>query len=377
MLDKLQHGLINRPDDLRRLVEVLIEQPIVGVDTESNSLFAFREQVCLIQFSTPQADYLVDPLILADLSPLGTIFANPNIEKVFHAAEYDILCLKRDFDFQFANLFDTMLSARILGRQEIGLSSLVSQEFGIVLDKRGQRANWGQRPLPESLITYARQDTHYLIPLRQRLGAALEERGLLPLAQEDFRRLCALEASLPEGDAENIWRISGARDLTSQQAAVLQELCIYRARVARMLDRPLFKVFGDKTLLTIAVNCPGSLAELSQIPGMSRGQVRRHGQAILQAVRRGLEARPLIVPRPSRADEETLSRVDALREWRKEQGRAMGLESDVILPRDLIWALAEQNPPDAEHLAKVMASVPWRLQRFGGQILDVLHRASR
>jgi ribonuclease D len=138
----------------------------VAVDTESNSLFAYREQVCLVQFSTTQADFLVDPLALADLTPLAPLFADPKIEKVFHAAEYDLLCLKRDFGFSFANLFDTMLAGRILGRKEIGLGAMLEAFYGVQADKRHQRANWGQRPLPAPLLEYATLDTHYLIPLR-------------------------------------------------------------------------------------------------------------------------------------------------------------------------------------------------------------------
>jgi ribonuclease D len=107
---------------------------------------------------------LVDPLALDDLSALAPVFADERIEKVFHAAEYDLLCLKRDFDFECNNLFDTMLAARILGRDEIGLGSMLGAEFGLTLDKRQQRANWGERPLPSRLLEYARMDTHYLDP---------------------------------------------------------------------------------------------------------------------------------------------------------------------------------------------------------------------
>src|SRR5438067_8417398 len=99
---------------LSELARRLQDESLVAVDTESNSLFAYREQVCLIQFSTRTEDWVIDPLALPDLSVLAPLFADPNIEKVFHAAEYDLMCLKRDYDFTFANLFDTMLSARIL-----------------------------------------------------------------------------------------------------------------------------------------------------------------------------------------------------------------------------------------------------------------------
>lgn len=113
-----------------------------------------------MQFSTPKADYLLDPLALRDLSLLAPIFANPNIEKVFHAAEYDLICLRRDFKLTFANLFDTMQAARVLGYPAVGLDRLLGEKFNIKMDKRHQKANWAARPLTQDQIHYARLDTH-------------------------------------------------------------------------------------------------------------------------------------------------------------------------------------------------------------------------
>ena len=184
--------VVTHEDTLARMVERLSREPRVAVDTESNSLYAYREQVCLIQFSVPGADYLVDPLAVENLTRLGPLFADGGMEKVFHAAEYDVVCLKRDFNFEFNNLFDTMVAARILGREEVGLGALLEHEFGVKLDKRFQRANWGERPLKGELLAYARLDTHYLLELRDRLYPKLMERGLWALAEEDFRRMGAM-----------------------------------------------------------------------------------------------------------------------------------------------------------------------------------------
>src|SRR4030042_4743058 len=218
---------ITKPGELKRLAQILINQKSIAVDTESNSLFAYREQVCLIQFSPSKADSLVDPMVLTDLSPLGPIFADGRIQKIFHAAEYDLLCLKRDFGFSFSNLFDTMLAARILGRKEVGLGSILEAEFNLQVDKRHQRADWGQRPLPGYLLDYDRQDTHYLIAVREKLEHQLVEKGLLALAQEDFSRLCKVEAN-PDNGKTDCWRGNGAHLLSPQQGAGVQELGKYR-----------------------------------------------------------------------------------------------------------------------------------------------------
>src|SRR5215212_5740794 len=97
--------LIADAESLARLVQELSRQPIVAVDTESNSLHAYRERVCLIQFSTPDADFIVDPIKVKDLQPLADVFANPVQQKIFHAAEGDIIGLRRDYQFEFKNLF--------------------------------------------------------------------------------------------------------------------------------------------------------------------------------------------------------------------------------------------------------------------------------
>jgi ribonuclease D len=364
--------LITRPGPLRDLVERLSREPVLAVDTESNSLYAYREQVCLIQFSTPGEDILVDPLALDDLSPLSELFADPQIEKVFHAAEYDLITLKRDFDFKFENLFDTMVAARILGWEEVGLGSILKAEFRVQLNKRFQRANWGQRPLPRELLSYARLDTRFLIPLRERLKDELQEKGLLALAREDFNRLRHVNGRAPAELPEACWRVSGAYDLSGQEAAVLQELCRYRDQVARSLNRPLFKVIGDRSLLAIATAAPGDLRELRRSGVLSPRQLQRHGEALVRAVRRGLRAKPIYPPRSPRPEDSFLARLEALRNWRKRRAREMGVSSDVVLPRDLMFTLAAENPQEGQALAEVMKDVPWRLEQFGGEILEVL-----
>jgi ribonuclease D len=364
--------LIKTTRALEDLAAHLSQEPVLAVDTESNSLYAYQEQVCLIQFSTTGADFLIDPLAINDLSALAPIFASPAVEKVFHAAEYDILTMKRDFGFEFACLFDTMVAARILGWKNIGLGSILEEQYGVHLNKRFQRANWGRRPLPMDMLAYARLDTHYLIPLRDRLQADLRASGRWDLAAEDFERLRFVNGREPEDAADACWRISGAYDLSRQRAAVLQELCLYRDKLARSMNRPLFKVINDRTLLAIAEAAPTNFRELRQLPGMTGGQVSRHGAALLEAVARGLSSEPVYPPRSPRPDDQYLDRVDALRYWRKNTAKRMGVNSDVVLPRDLLYAIAAKNPRTQKDLGAILEQVPWRLQRFGEQILEVL-----
>ena len=174
-------------------------------------------------------------------------FADPSIQKVFHAAEYDFLSLKRDYGFTFANLFDTMIAARILGWSRYGLGTLLAEYFDVTMDKRFQRYNWGQRPLSQKALTYARFDTHYLLSLRDIQLTELERRHRLREAMDAFERETHVQPSPKIFDPDDFWRIKGTKDLEPQQQAVLRELYVLRDKIARRIDRPPFKVVNDST----------------------------------------------------------------------------------------------------------------------------------
>lgn len=355
--------------DLDALVKDLAKQPSVAVDTESNSLHAYHEQVCLIQFSTPHRDYLVDPLALEDISALERIFVNPEIEKVFHAAEYDLICLKRDFDFTIRNIFDTRWAVRVLGYPRDGLDGLLKEKFDVQVNKKFQKADWGKRPLSAEQINYARLDTHYLLPLKEMLEAELEKKGLVQLAREDFER--ATEVEIPAAKPMLWERMANSHSFSTRELTILKELYETRERIAEQLERPSFKVMGDKQLFEIARLTPQHLDELYGL-GLSSRQVTRWGKAILQAVQQGQEA-PIVKPQqPERPDEAFLARLDALKTWRKNTARQMGVESDVVLPRPLMEGIADRAPQSMAELSGLLEGSPWRMARFGPQILKVV-----
>jgi len=367
--------LIAEPDGLAALIHSLADEPALAVDTESNSLFAYREQVCLIQFSTPAQDYLLDPLRLPNLQALAPLFANPHQQKIFHAAEYDLLCLKRDYGFEFVNLFDTMIAARTLGWPHIGLAAILETHFGLKVNKKYQRADWGQRPLTPEQLNYARVDTHYLLPLRDLLSAELAAAGRLEEAREEFVRLTRVKASSTEPDWPGFWRINGAHDLTPTQAAVLSELHDYREQQAERANRPPFKIMNDQTLLEIAQRCPHHPAELQGIPGMTAAQIRRHAEGLLHAVQQGLAAPPMRPPRTTREPDDVIERYERLQKWRKQKAQRRGVESDVILPREALWELARRPPRTVDELAAIEHLGPWRRATYGAEILRLLDGA--
>ncbi len=363
---------------LGRLAEDLARHPVVAVDTESNSLHAYRERVCLIQFSTPAADYIVDPLRLPVLDALAPLFANPEQQKVFHAAEYDILCLRRDYRFEFANIFDTMNAARALGWPQVGLAAILDKEFGVTMNKKYQRADWKRRPLTPEQLDYARLDTHYLGALRDRQFRELTASGHWSEAQEEFERLARLR-----GDAGGVtngsaafWRVKGARDLTPAQAAVLRTLHAYREQQAERIDRPPFKIMAEAALLELARRAPRRADELHGIAGLTPDQVRRHAAGLLQAIEQGRQAPAETPPADDREPEDVLDRYDRLRMWRKDKAKARGVESDVILPRTALWELARRQPRTPGELVDITDIGPWRRQKYREEILAVLSGAA-
>ncbi|MGD8403407.1 MAG: HRDC domain-containing protein [Anaerolineales bacterium] len=354
---------------LNALVKDLLQQSSVAVDTESNSLHAYHEQVCLIQFSTADTDYLVDPLALDDISSLEKIFTNPKIEKIFHAAEYDLICLKRDFDFSIANIFDTRWAVRVLGYPRDGLDGLLAEKFDVKVNKKYQKSDWGRRPLTPDHINYARLDTHYLIPLKEMLEAELEEKGLLQLAREDFER--ATDVEIPQGKPVFWERMANNHGFSPRELTILKEVYECRERIAENLDRPPFKVMGNKQLSAIAQMTPEHPDDLLGL-GLSHRQVKRWGKAVLRAVEQGREA-PIVKPhQPERPDEAFLSRLDALKNWRKSAARKMKVESDVVLPRSLMETIAERAPRSITDLSELLSDSPWRMAHFGPQILKVM-----
>ncbi|MBN8654708.1 MAG: ribonuclease D [Anaerolineae bacterium] len=362
---------VSKAEQLVTMIEDLSSQTRVAVDTESNSLHAFREKVCLMQFSSAKADYLVDPLVFHDLSPLAPIFSNPNIEKIFHAAEYDLICLRRDFNYSFANLFDTMHAARVLGYPAVGLDKLLGDKFGIKTDKRHQKADWAERPLTKDQIHYARLDTHYLFDLRDVLEGELKEKERLHFAKEDFERACRLEDAKPRSNGASWERFAGRKDLSQRELTVIAHLCKFRDREAERLDRPPYKVMMDDVLIALAKNPPEAKVDLSAA-GLSEKQIRLWGDMVFSAIRHGSEA-PLVERRQAeRKDDAVLRRLEKLKVWRKKVGLDLKVESDIILPKPYLATLSEHPPKDMAELKQLMKDAPARVETYGRQILKTL-----
>lgn len=364
--------LIESDAALRELTRTLADAPLLAVDTESNAFYAYRQRVCLIQLSDGQQDWVVDPRAVNDLAPLAELLALPSVTKVLHAAEGDILALRRDLGFGIQPLFDTMIAARYLGVRRFGLADLLAELFGVNLDKRFQRHDWGARPIPPEALVYAAADVRHLLPLRESLRTRLIEVNRLAEAEEEFARVARVTPEERPFDRDGFWRMRGARDLNPRGLAVLRELYLFRDERARAQDRPPVKVLSDDVLIGISHQLPTDPHGLRRA-GASAHQIERFGNDLLAAIRRGHTQPP---PRPPQGngppDPRITARFDQLRAWRRQRAEAMGVEPEVLMSNAMLRALAERAPAAPADVAAVAGLGPHKSAAYAEDLARVL-----
>jgi len=339
----------------------------LAVDTEADSLHHYPEKVCLIQLTSRGEDLLLDPLSSLDVSALGEPFRDPAIRKILHGADYDLRMLDRDFGIGIRGLFDTMLAARLIGERSFGLAALLEKFFGVRLDKRFQRADWSQRPLPDELRRYAVMDTRHLEELAQLLEERLVRMGRETWAAEEFA-VAEKVRWIERGEDEAFRRVKGSARLDRRGLAVLRELHGWRDAEARRRDRPPFRVLGDTVLLSIARARPGSRRDLLSVEGLPESS--RHGRrasGLLDAVARATALPESSLPERARGGQRPDAGFESrLRELMKKRDRLadeLGIESSVLASRSVLTAVLGRIDNDLD---------PAGTQELKGWQLEVL-----
>ncbi|MBU6367987.1 MAG: ribonuclease D, partial [Gemmatimonadetes bacterium] len=255
----------------------------LALDTEGASFHRFVDRIYLLQLATDRHEAIIDPLPIGTPGRLGALLADPAVEVVLHDADYDLRLLRQDYGWQVSRLFDTRVAAQLLGLRAFGLAALLEQFFAVRLDKKHQRADWSMRPLTADMLDYAAQDTRHLLPLRDRLREALQQKGRLHWAEEEFRRT---EGARWETDtADTAWmRLKGARDLTRRELARLRELLVWRDAIAAELDRATFRVAGNELLLDMARTAPATREQVAALKGFPRGMSEPRIAEALQGI---------------------------------------------------------------------------------------------
>ncbi len=375
--DNPDYIIVDNEAELEEAARYIEVADTIGVDIEADSLFHFCERVCLVQIRANGKCFLIDPLAVSDLSPLKPVFADDKVLKILHGSDFDVRSLYRDFGIKINNLFDTEIAARFLGERESGLDTILTKRFGVKLDKRYQRKDWTKRPLPDEMLNYAARDTLYLIELAEQLTEELEEKNRLEWVQEESTLLSMVRPPEANGDPL-FFRFRGAGTLAGRELATLEELLKMRVSMARKMDLPLFKVIGNKPLLSLAFAMPQTRSEIERVRVLSEKQINRFCREILKSVENAFKiaenALPIYPrkkprPFPSRAPK----RLTAIKEWRDAKAVELNLDPSIVLTKALISAFAAKNPLTQTKLSEIEDLKNWQKNEFGENILSILN----
>jgi ribonuclease D len=332
--------LISRPEQLADFVASLAPHPVIGLDTEADSLHSYHEKICLVQVSSPEGGWLVDPLAGMDL---GEFYASLSRHRVIiHGADYDLRLLGRHPSFGARDIFDTSIAARFAGLDQIGYAALVDKFFGVQLCKASQRADWGRRPLPPKMEEYALNDVRYLLPLAELLEARLRELGRWEWYLQSCDAMVQSAREPRERDPESAWRISGSSKLTPREAALLRALWHWRDAEASAWDRPTFHVISNDRMIDAArAAVAGGGFDVHRMPSSRYGRMKEAMRAALELPE---SEWPVFErerrPKPNGA---ACRLFEQLRERRDRIAQKLAIDPSLIASRGTLMLVAQQN----------------------------------
>ena len=342
-------GVIDTDEKLAALLPALKSATWLALDTEADSLHAYPEKVCLIQISTTAGDELIDPLSPTNLDPLFAALSGHDL--IMHGADYDLRLFRKHHEFVPRAIFDTMLAARLLGELQFGLSSLVEKFLGVKLDKASQKADWARRPLTERMEIYARNDTHHLKSLSDKLKQGLQEKGRLGWHQESCARL-VVECSQPVvADQDSVWRVKGSHALNPHQLAMLRELWQWRETEAIAANRPPFFILSHEKLVELAIAMAAHESVEPLLPPRMSPRRRDSLGVIVKAAHRITPDRhpEILRHRGRRLTEAEMHRYGELEKQRNAVAHKLGIDPTLIASRATLGELSrdwDQYAPD-------------------------------
>ena len=381
--------LVTREDELRSVVARLSRASRIALDIESNGLFRYRASLCTMQLATTDEVIVVDTLA-APLAPLAEVLGPDGPRKIVHDVAFDARILA-EANLPLANVLDTSLAARMLGRTATGLASLLSSELGLTMDKKLQHHDWTQRPLEREHLRYLADDVLHLEALAERLWREVEARSIGDEVEEETRyRLAQAVTSAGTVDPRPAYvRLKGIDRVPKEELPILRRLAELRENKAKKLDVPPYKVLGPDVLFAIARAKPKTMADLSRIKGATSGsRARSLASSMLEAVAAGIADHGSI-PDEERAmlDRPRLSgaiirarraREGRLTTWRKAEAKRRGVDEQVVLPGHCLQDLADL-PDDAtlDAIAAVPGLGAFRVERDGAAIQAALSASTK
>lgn len=184
------YTLVTNDAEFSDALSILKMSKAIGVDTETNGLDPHKNNVRLIQLSDGANTFLIDVWKFDDDyigSVLSDLLATPTITKVLHNAVFDLKFFQVQFRTTIRRIFDTMLAAQMLGSRSASLESVVYDYLGEHLDKTQQRSDWTQYVLGHEQLLYAALDAHMLVPLYEEQKRRLVEQKMAKVAVTEFQ----------------------------------------------------------------------------------------------------------------------------------------------------------------------------------------------
>ncbi|XP_030573522.1 exosome component 10 [Drosophila novamexicana] len=295
--------LVDNVETLKQALEELRQAPQIAIDVEHHSYRTFMGITCLVQMSTRTKDYIFDTLTLReDMHILNLVLTDPKVLKILHGGDLDIEWLQRDLSLYIVNMFDTHRAAKALNMARLSLAFLLKHYLDLDVDKSLQLADWRMRPLPQKLIDYARQDTHYLIYVYERLTNDLlqAEQGqpqALRMVYQMSTEVCKKRYTKPHiGPDSHLDLVRKTkRSFDNRQLCALRGIFLWRDATARQEDESYGYVLPNHMMLQIAESLPremqGILACCNPIPPLVRQQLHTLHQIVLRA-----REQPLVKP---------------------------------------------------------------------------------
>jgi ribonuclease D len=344
----------------------LAKYPFVTVDTEFQRETTYYPKLCIAQIASSDEAVVIDALAEnIDLSPFFALMANEKVIKVFHAARQDIEICWHEAEVIPTPLVDTQVAAMVLGYGDsISYEQLVQRITGDSLDKSHRFTDWTRRPLAEAQLAYAVSDVTHLRDVYLRLAADLEERGRTEWMREEMKVLTSPDTYRME--PEHAWERLKTRVRKPKELAVLIEVAGWREREARNRDVPRGRVLKDDVVGDIAIQAPTTMERLAGLRSLPRGFERsKWGDAIIEAVKRGLERDPKTLPRLDRAKPALNGQatVELLKVLLRMTAERHGVAAKVIATVDDLDRIA------ADDAADVPAMSGWRRELFGEKAL--------
>ena len=348
----------------------------IALDCEAAGFHRYSDRLCLVQLSTRDEDYILDPLAFDATPVLQPLLEDPSIEVLMHGADFDIRLLDRDLGIHLRGLFDTQAAAAILGVRSLGLQSLLESFLDVRLSKKHQRADWARRPLPDDMLEYAANDTRHLHELADVLREKLREKGRLAWAEEEFRELEGVRWE-EDPDEDPVGRVKAARELDPRQITALREALAWRDRIARELDRASFRVVGDDALVEVVRSRPSSVDELASVKGMNGRLARSEGQALLERLERvdrlpDEQLVPYTPPEsdgPGRPPPEVEEKARELKSVRNRRSDELDIDRGTLISNAVLLEIARHEPDTEDELRRVPGVKGWQVEALGEDLL--------